>query len=122
MKIGRLLLRLTVGGFFFGHGTQKLFGWFGGKGFSTTAQGMGTYMRLRPARLWNHALMFWPKMPTPIRTTMAMVAISNPYSTTSCPSSSQSALHARSTRLATFTLGFRRGQRARGVPTANPRR
>lgn len=27
MRIGRLLLRLTVGGLFFGHGTQKLFGW-----------------------------------------------------------------------------------------------
>jgi putative oxidoreductase len=39
MKIGRLLLRLTVGGFFFGHGTQKLFGWFGGHGLDATAQG-----------------------------------------------------------------------------------
>ncbi len=38
MKIGRLLLRLTVGGFFFGHGTQKLFGWFGGHGLEPTAQ------------------------------------------------------------------------------------
>src|SRR6201995_4806067 len=38
MKIGRLLLRLTVGGFFFGHGTQKLFGWFGGHGIEPTAQ------------------------------------------------------------------------------------
>jgi putative oxidoreductase len=32
MKLGRLLLRLVVGGFFIGHGTQKLFGWFGGSG------------------------------------------------------------------------------------------
>jgi len=39
MEIGRLLLRLTVGGFFFGHGTQKLFGWFGGNGLEETAQG-----------------------------------------------------------------------------------
>jgi putative oxidoreductase len=39
MKIGRLLLRLTVGGFFFGHGTQKLFGWFGGHGLEATSQG-----------------------------------------------------------------------------------
>jgi putative oxidoreductase len=38
MKIGRLLLRLTVGGFFFGHGTQKLFGWFGGHGLDATSQ------------------------------------------------------------------------------------
>ncbi len=37
MKIGRLLLRLTVGSQFFGHGTQKLFGWFGGHGLDATA-------------------------------------------------------------------------------------
>ena len=34
MKVGRLLLRITVGGFFVGHGTQKLFGWFGGPGLT----------------------------------------------------------------------------------------
>jgi putative oxidoreductase len=39
MKIGRLLLRLSVGGFFVGHGTQKLFGWFGGHGLQATADG-----------------------------------------------------------------------------------
>jgi putative oxidoreductase len=39
MKIGRLLLRLSVGGFFFGHGTQKLFGWFDGNGLEATAEG-----------------------------------------------------------------------------------
>src|SRR5258708_972173 len=33
--------------------------------------------------------MLLPKMPTPISTTMAIVAISNPYSTTSCPSSAR---------------------------------
>jgi putative oxidoreductase len=38
MKIGRLLLRLVVGGFFVGHGTQKLFGWFGGYGLDGTGQ------------------------------------------------------------------------------------
>src|ERR1700761_6810779 len=44
MKIGRLLLRATVGGFFIGHGTHKLFGWFGGHGLKGTAEafeGMG---------------------------------------------------------------------------------
>jgi putative oxidoreductase len=49
MKIGRLLLRLAVGGFFVGHGTQKLFGWFGGHGLDATAEafeGMG----MRPGR------------------------------------------------------------------------
>src|ERR1700761_4195545 len=37
MKIGRLLLRAAVGGFFIGHGTQKLFGWFGGQGLKEQA-------------------------------------------------------------------------------------
>jgi putative oxidoreductase len=49
MKIGRLLLRLTVGGFFFGHGTQKLFGWFGGHGIDATAN-MFESMGMRPGR------------------------------------------------------------------------
>jgi putative oxidoreductase len=42
MKIGRPLLRFTVGGFFFGHGTQKLFVWFGGHGLDATAQMFGS--------------------------------------------------------------------------------
>ena len=37
MKLGRLLLRVTVGGLFVGHGTQKLFGWFGGHGLDATS-------------------------------------------------------------------------------------
>lgn len=49
MKIGRLLLRLTVGGFFFGHGTQKLFGWFGGHGLGATSQ-MFDGLGMRPGR------------------------------------------------------------------------
>ncbi|MBV9680157.1 MAG: DoxX family protein [Solirubrobacterales bacterium] len=49
MKIGRLLLRLTVGGFFFGHGTQKLFGWFGGHGIEPTGQ-MFEGLGMRPGR------------------------------------------------------------------------
>jgi putative oxidoreductase len=32
MSYGLLLLRVFVGASFFGHGTQKLFGWFGGYG------------------------------------------------------------------------------------------
>lgn len=39
MSIWRLLTRLVVGGFVFGHGTQKLFGWFGGAGIEGTAKG-----------------------------------------------------------------------------------
>lgn len=49
MQIGRLLLRATVGGFFVGHGTQKLFGWFGGNGLDATAQGF-EQIGLRPGR------------------------------------------------------------------------
>jgi putative oxidoreductase len=49
MKFARLLLRLAVGGFFFGHGTQKLFGWFGGHGLDATAQ-MFEQLGLRPGR------------------------------------------------------------------------
>ncbi len=32
MKLGITVLRTVVGALFFGHGTQKLFGWFGGRG------------------------------------------------------------------------------------------
>jgi putative oxidoreductase len=49
MKIGRLLLRLLVGGLFVGHGTQKLFGWFGGNGLDATAEGF-EHLGLRPGR------------------------------------------------------------------------
>jgi putative oxidoreductase len=49
MKIGRLLLRLSVGGFFVGHGTQKLFGWFGGHGLDATAKSF-EQLGLRPGR------------------------------------------------------------------------
>jgi len=50
MKVGRLLLRITVGGFFVGHGTQKLFGWFGGHGLAATAEGFDG-MGLKPGKL-----------------------------------------------------------------------
>jgi putative oxidoreductase len=49
MKIGRLLLRLTVGGFFFGHGTQKLFSWFGGHGIEATSN-MFESLGMRPGK------------------------------------------------------------------------
>jgi putative oxidoreductase len=35
--MGRLLTRMVVGGLFVGHGTQKLFGWFGGQGREGTS-------------------------------------------------------------------------------------
>ena len=37
MDIGRTALRLVIGPLFVGHGTQKLFGWFGGHGLDGTA-------------------------------------------------------------------------------------
>ncbi len=49
MKIGRLLLRLVTGGLFIGHGTQKLFGWFGGHGLDATAD-MFDHLGARPGR------------------------------------------------------------------------
>jgi putative oxidoreductase len=39
MGVGRLLLRSVIGGLFIGHGTQKLFGWFGGGGLGATGEG-----------------------------------------------------------------------------------
>jgi putative oxidoreductase len=53
MKIGRLILRIIVGGYFFGHGTQKLFGWFGGYGPEGTGQFFES-IGLRPGK--RHAL------------------------------------------------------------------
>ncbi len=50
-NIGLLILRVTIGLFMCGHGTQKLFGWFGGRGMQGTF-GMMSKMRLRPAYLW----------------------------------------------------------------------
>ena len=49
MGLGRLILRATLGGYLFGHGMQKLAGWFGGAGPEGTAQ---TFERigLRPGR------------------------------------------------------------------------
>jgi putative oxidoreductase len=49
----RLLLRLTIGALFVGHGTQKLFGWFGGNGLAATARTFES-MGMRPGR--EHAL------------------------------------------------------------------
>jgi putative oxidoreductase len=49
MKIGRLILRTVVGGYFFGHGTQKLFGWFGGYGPDATGQFFET-LGMRPGK------------------------------------------------------------------------
>ena len=49
MKFARLLARLFIGGMFIGHGTQKLFGWFGGPGIEGTT-GMMEKLELAPPR------------------------------------------------------------------------
>jgi putative oxidoreductase len=54
MNIGLLLLRLTVGLTLAAHGTQKLFGWFGGPGLGGTDQ-FFEMLRFLPGR--RHALM-----------------------------------------------------------------
>ena len=49
MDLGRTALRLVVGPLFVGHGTQKLFGWFGGHGL----EGTGAFFEklgLRPGK------------------------------------------------------------------------
>src|SRR4051812_42993915 len=49
MKLGALLIRAVVGPLFVGHGTQKLFGWFGGHGIEGTG-GYFEQLGLRPGR------------------------------------------------------------------------
>jgi len=51
IDVGRLILRLALGGIFFAHGAQKLFGWFGGRGIAGHA-GFMENLGLRPARLF----------------------------------------------------------------------
>jgi len=45
----RLAFRVLLGGLFIGHGTQKLFGWFGGGGLEGTEKMMG-HLELHPPR------------------------------------------------------------------------
>ncbi len=49
LRLRLLLVRTVVGGLFFGHGTQKLFGWFGGHGPEGTGQFFET-VGVRPGR------------------------------------------------------------------------
>jgi putative oxidoreductase len=50
MSVGLLLVRVIVGGLLIGHGTQKLFGWFGGSGLEGTGKAFQK-MRFRPSGL-----------------------------------------------------------------------
>jgi putative oxidoreductase len=47
--LGTTLMRILVGGLFFAHGTQKLFGWFGGHGPDGTGQFFES-IGIRPGR------------------------------------------------------------------------
>lgn len=49
--VGILLLRLSTGGLLAGHGSQKLFGWFGGFGLKGTA-GWLESIGLKPGTVW----------------------------------------------------------------------
>ncbi len=49
MKLSRLILRVLIGGLFVGHGTQKLFGWFGGNGPEATG-GFFESLGLKPGK------------------------------------------------------------------------
>lgn len=53
MDVALLVLHLVVGLLLFGHGAQKLLGWFGGQGIGGAGQFM-EQVRLRPGRL--HAI------------------------------------------------------------------
>jgi putative oxidoreductase len=50
MDFGKLIVRLVVGGFFMGHGLQKLRGAFGGPGLEGTEQ-MMTALSMHPAKV-----------------------------------------------------------------------
>src|SRR5918912_51675 len=54
MSMGRLVARTVIGGLFIGHGTQKLFGWFGGPGRAGT-EAMMESIEMRPAKV--HAVL-----------------------------------------------------------------
>jgi putative oxidoreductase len=49
MRLALMFLRWVIGGLFVGHGTQKLFGWFGGHGLEGTSQFFES-IGLRPGR------------------------------------------------------------------------
>lgn len=51
MDLGIFVLRVVIGLLYIGHGAQKLFGWFGGKGLRATARGYES-LHLQPAKLW----------------------------------------------------------------------
>jgi putative oxidoreductase len=57
MELGLLILRVVIGVLLVGHGTQKLFGWYGGHGLSGTAAFFES-IGLRPGRFHARAAGF----------------------------------------------------------------
>jgi len=51
IDLGLFILRVTIGLLFLGHGTQKLFGWFGGPGLGGVRGWLGS-LGLRPTGFW----------------------------------------------------------------------
>lgn len=54
IDLALLMLRVAFGGLMAGHGSQKLFGWFGGSGFKGTAGWMES-LGLKPGQPWAAA-------------------------------------------------------------------
>jgi len=52
MNLGLLVLRVVIGLILMGHGSQKLFGWFGGPGLKG-ARGVAAKMGFWPAAFWG---------------------------------------------------------------------
>jgi putative oxidoreductase len=53
IDLALLILRLAVGLYVFGHGAQKMLGWFGGSGLEKTLTGMMASLGFRPGRFWT---------------------------------------------------------------------
>jgi len=51
LSLALLIARIAVGGLLIAHGSQKLFGWFGGRGFKASV-GMLQSKGFKPAQLW----------------------------------------------------------------------
>jgi putative oxidoreductase len=52
---GILLIRLALGTIMFAHGTQKVFGWWGGPGFNQWTSQAAPFQEMRPSWLWMGA-------------------------------------------------------------------
>jgi putative oxidoreductase len=70
-NVGLLLMRFVVGGLMMGHGSQKLFGWFGGYGLKGTG-GFMESLGLRPGRRWA-ALAGWSEFVSGLLTALGML-------------------------------------------------